>query len=1000
MAHPDYIAAAKAGNRSPTVYVKIESADGETLYYTTQGDWQGSDTLTNIDTTFEPGSITQELFAVTPTLDTQVISDSYSNFNYLTTFDSALRNITGSFVWPVSAGITVRGRIKITDSLSTPTFTVYTPEENVAFGGGVGELPFNRSIETTFTSTTTPQVISGTTFYATFEFFQGGAWQAGLIYDIPSRSFDLIKPTSQAITSAIDFGSILTTNPVFSTDDVSETGSVIAYSYTYSDDDITYTSGGSITDGDSLVASRYYKIQADITTTTSGRVTIREYQLSEGVFVYLGTHIDEPFSGVSPQLVKNSISSFSQKISIGKGLSTTGQSTIKMFWVAETSDLIASGYLRGQDVSIYSGFVGLSTEAYEPVMVGTWYDHSLDEVQGEISVKIQDAFKQFEKHKIPLEVINNSTGAITTTPIEYDVESLVDVMVDVFDQQVGLRDRYISPDFATLGAGDYAAAKYKVSRTITKPTEANKLLDELAQTGSMFLIPLGNGQIKPKPFDINQEHTETLDADFIDFVNLEGNLDKFFSRFYSYYNPKTSLTEDPSDDRDDYDNGVALLDTNAELRWFPEKGVKQFFDKWKVGRIAPATALTAPPQALIDKNALDNALLTEPLYTVSAKKLGPRFANIEPADVVAVDNLKLPVVNNAWVDSASYSGKTYDAGSDIDSSFFNNDGTKFYTVKGSGATPRVSQHNLTIAFDISTAYSVSFLDISTETTSPRGGYLTGDGTKLFIVDSFSSNKKIFRYTLSTPYVISSGSYDSMSFDLSSEGSTPFALTFNPDGQTFYIGAFTASEINQYNLNSAWDLTTASYSSITLDTSSQDLAPYGISISSDGKIILVNGASSSTVYRYDLGAAWNVSTAVYSGQNYLYSSQLTGARGFSIDNTGNTMYLSSSSGQTAYQYNIPTSFAISAVDYIEGDRVIHDGKMWRARQDSTGKDPTSEAAFWQDTEITSEGFTNGKHFFVLGRKFNPNTALIDLDLMEMPPGTLGSYNNDYSDDYDI
>ena len=65
------------------------------------------------------------------------------------------------------------------------------------------------------------------------------------------------------------------------------------------------------------------------------------------------------------------------------------------------------------------------------------------------------------------------------------------------------------------------------------------------------------------------------------------------------------------------------------------------------------------------------------------------------------------------------------------------------------------------------------------------------------------------------------------------------------------------------------------------------------------------------------------------------------------------------------------------------------------------DLTSEPAFWQDLDILDSGLTDNKRFFVLGRKFNPNTALIDLDLMEMPPGTIGAFAAaEYSSAFDV
>ena len=57
MASADYIAAAKKANREPTIFMKVEQADSNVEYYTSQSQWQGSTTLTRVDTTSSPGAI-------------------------------------------------------------------------------------------------------------------------------------------------------------------------------------------------------------------------------------------------------------------------------------------------------------------------------------------------------------------------------------------------------------------------------------------------------------------------------------------------------------------------------------------------------------------------------------------------------------------------------------------------------------------------------------------------------------------------------------------------------------------------------------------------------------------------------------------------------------------------------------------------------------------------------------------------------------------------------
>ena len=1004
MASDEYIEAAKQENRQPTVFMQVEQADSDVLYYTTQADWEGSDTLTDVTTTEELGSVTQELFnSAAPDYELYTPFIGYRLASV--PFNSFLNNLEAVVGWLSAQGAEPFLRFGVCNGdPNTPTNILWVQE--VGKIKRVGRTGIGNLVS--FSAKTVFNLRDETELVATDELFIYGEVSADNSTWFPialslidgQGSVDLVKPTSQVITSEMDFGAVTASNPIFSVDDVAEAGASIAYSYEFSTDDITYTPGGSIVDGDSLTASRYFKIQADFTTTTGGRGKIREIQLSEGAFRFYGTHIDEPFAGVLPYLKRNSISSLNQKIKIGDGLSTTGESSVELLWTDDTADLIASGYLKGQDVAIFSGFRGLATDSYEPVITGTWYDHDLDEVNRVIKVKIRDALKQFEKRKLPEETVNNTDGTITNRTLTYTTTSLVTVMLDIFDK-IGLRDRYISPDFADLEAGDYAANKYKVSRVIPKPTDSNELLDELSVTGSMYLIPLGNGQIKPKPFDINQASVDTIDVnDNGTFVNLKGNIKDFFSRFNAYYNPDTALTDEPSKS-EDFDNGYGQIDAQAELRWFPEKGLKQHLDMWKVGRTSASTPLTVPPQALIDLVVLWNALFTEPLYTVTARDLPPRFADIEPADVIDIDNLDLPVVQDAWNGGAVYSGDSLDTSSEDTAPrdmFMSSDGAKLYVVGFTGLN--VYQYSMLRSFDITTAtYDSVAFSISSEVGSPTAIFFKPDGEKMYILDGNSN--EIYQYSLSPAWDLSTASYDTVSLSVATQENNPQGMFFRVDGSSVYIVGTQNDTVYQYDMTTGWDLSTGSYASISKSISAQEAIPTALYFNANGSKMYIGSGSSTSIFEYDLSISNDITSAIYNNVSFSVTGGASSIQDMFFLDAGDSFFVTDTIAGEVFKYDLSLPFALSGETYAEGDRVVHDGRMWRSRVDgNTGNDPTSEAAFWQDTEILDSGLTDNKRFFVLGRKFNPNTALIDLDLMEMPPGTIGAFSSAFSSAFDV
>jgi hypothetical protein len=658
----NYIAAAKNANKSPTALMRVVDASGQETFYTTESDWNGSDTLTNIRTAPEtPASSYGDGDQLGSTGDawhkaengwTTITGGGSAYVQTTAAFDAYLNEIllTISTSNPPTIIGVFRTRIRVTDSLSTPTETYYSQEEIVDYqttaGLGAGLFDFRISRE----------ILNTEVWYLIAEIFVSGAWQDAVftVYNGTIDSLRVVRETGQLITSEIDVGSILTVSPILSLSDTEESGSNISYSYSYSDDDISYTSGGSTSDGEALTASRYYKITADFSTTNGGRGLLKEIIITEGVFFDIGTHKNLPINGVNPHLTKNSISKLTQRIDLNRGITTTGEMTVQMFWSREVSDMVATGFLKGKDVSIYAGFVELDFIDYVPIMIGTWYDHAFDEDNRTITVKIRDILKQFEKRKIPEESYDAS-GNKTSSPVTYEVKNIIDTITDIYDL-VGIRSRYISDDYTTLEATEYSGADWNISREITQPKEAWKLLDELAQTGGLWLIPQGDGKIKPKVYNPSEAADPNLAiGDGVgDFGQVSGNLREFFSRYYAHYNPKTSLTSDPSQSTD-FDNGTALVNATAELNWFPEKGQKDHLDLWKIGREAVSTPLISPPFALRKLTRRWDSFFTEPGFSTKVTKLPPRFAAVEVGDVIPVSGLLLPVPSDEWDNTETYS---------------------------------------------------------------------------------------------------------------------------------------------------------------------------------------------------------------------------------------------------------------------------------------------------------------------------------------------------------
>ena len=216
------------------------------------------------------------------------------------------------------------------------------------------------------------------------------------------------------------------------------------------------------------------------------------------------------------------------------------------------------------------------------------------------------------------------------------------------------------------------------------------------------------------------------------------------------------------------------------------------------------------------------------------------------------------------VSKAYYSGRSFTVSSQdtaVYGLYIKSDGLKLYTIGDQNNS--VYQYTLSSAWDISTASydSVSF-SVGGQEGEPQGIFFKSDGTKFYIVGNV--NKTVYQYTLSTAWDLSTASYDSVSFLVSSENSAPSAIFFKSDGTKFYIiGRGTDKAIYQYSLSSAWDLTTSSYDSVSFLVSSQNSIPTGFAISTNGaKMFVMGRGGTASIYQYTLSTAWNLSTASY------------------------------------------------------------------------------------------------------------------------------------------
>ena len=228
---------------------------------------------------------------------------------------------------------------------------------------------------------------------------------------------------------------------------------------------------------------------------------------------------------------------------------------------------------------------------------------------------------------------------------------------------------------------------------------------------------------------------------------------------------------------------------------------------------------------------------------------------------------------------------------------FTRDGTKMFISGVSGDD--INQYNLATSFDISTANYIQNFSVSTQDNIPSCVSFNNDGTKMFVAGK--GNNKIYEYNVNPGYDISTANY-SQNFSITSQETKVTGLTFSNDGSKMFICGAENGEINEYDLTTAFDISTAGYVQ-NFSVSSQDVLPTGLSFSNNGTKMFISGGSGDKIYQYNLITGFDISTASFM-QDFSVSTQDNSPSALTFNNEGTKMFITGKIGRKVYEYSIP------------------------------------------------------------------------------------------------
>ena len=246
---------------------------------------------------------------------------------------------------------------------------------------------------------------------------------------------------------------------------------------------------------------------------------------------------------------------------------------------------------------------------------------------------------------------------------------------------------------------------------------------------------------------------------------------------------------------------------------------------------------------------------------------------------------------------------------------------KDFKVKN-GIQPTVYQEGVGTVVSSTEVYSLSIasydgksFSVASQEGAAGGVQFKSDGTKMYVCGQAADST--FQYSLSTPYDVSTASYDSVSFNHTAQvaNANCYDLFFKTDGTQMYVMFGVNDTVYQYTLSTAWDLSTASYSSKSFSVASQESGePGGLAFSNDGTKMYVVGEGQATVFQYTLSSAWDLSTASYASKSFSVASQDTKPSGIAFSTSGNKMFISGENTDNIYLFILSTPFDVTTASF--------------------------------------------------------------------------------------
>ena len=220
----------------------------------------------------------------------------------------------------------------------------------------------------------------------------------------------------------------------------------------------------------------------------------------------------------------------------------------------------------------------------------------------------------------------------------------------------------------------------------------------------------------------------------------------------------------------------------------------------------------------------------------------------------------------------------------------------------------VFQYNLSDPFNISSAvFETNYSNFLGVETSTSGLFVNPNGTKVFLVGY--ATDRVYEIDLSTGWDLSTAVYNSVNYTPSEVGAYPIALTFDSTGTKFYLHSLKETAY-QYNMTTAWDISTASYSGNNFAFGTYGGLGRGLYISQNTQYFYFLDDEYEIIYQFTINESGNIDTCVYDTNFSMneVAHPSNSIRSMWFDDTGSIMYVAASGTSIVYEFPIDLGFS--------------------------------------------------------------------------------------------